>query len=165
MIDTLIYDPTFWVALAFVGFVLLVRKPVGHKIAEALDKRSAKIKTELEEAVRLREEAQAVLLAYQKKQRECLQEAEEILRRTEEDAKRMAEQAEAELRTSLEKRKNLAVEKILQAEKQALQDVQNHAVDIAVAAARTIIARQMASGESSAEIIEFATDEIERKLH
>ena len=165
MIDTLAYDPTFWSGVAFVLFVLLVRKPVGRLLAEARDKRSAQIREELEEALRLKEEAQAVLLAYQKKQRECLQEAEAIVTNTREDAKRMADQAEKELQDVLEKRKKLAIEKIAQAEKQAVQDVQNHMVDIAAAAARALIVQQTAEKESSKELVAFAINEIEQKLH
>lgn len=162
--EALIHDPTFWVAVAFVGFILLVRKPVGKAVSGALDKRSAQIRDELDEAVRLREEAQLMLLAYQKKQREYLQEAEEILSQTREDAERMMQQAEADLQDSLEKRKRLGMEKIAQAERQAVQDVQNHMVDIAAAAARTIIERQIVAGSDN-DLVTSAISEIERKLH
>ncbi len=87
-------SPEFWVAVSFVAFVALVSKPLAGAIAKALDARSAQIAGELAEAHRLREEAQALLLAYQKKQRESLAEAEAMLAQTREDAKRMGELAE-----------------------------------------------------------------------
>ena len=162
--DVLLHNPTTWVGLAFLIFVALAAKPVGRALATMLDKRSERIKRELEEAVRLREEAQALLAEYQKKQQECMQEAERIIEGTKQDAKRMAQQAEEALKASLEKRLVLANEKIAQSEHKTLQDVQEHLVDIATSAARTIVQEHVASGGGD-ELVRLATADIERKLH
>ncbi len=163
--DTFFTNPAFWVGVSFFLFVALIARPVGKALAAALDSRSVRIETELDEAVRLREEAQAVLSAYQKKQRECLAEAENILIAAKADAERMASEAERSLQEALEKRKRLSLEKIAQAESKALQELQDHAVDIAVAAARTLLEQYLSKDDSSDEIIALATKDLERKIH
>ena len=85
------FDQTFWVALAFVMFIAVVYKPVSRKMAAALDARAEKIKQELDEAVRLREEAQALLAGYERRQNEALKEAEDILGHAREEAERPIE--------------------------------------------------------------------------
>jgi F-type H+-transporting ATPase subunit b len=165
MNETAFYlEPEFWVTVSFVMFVLLAFRPVAEMIAKTLDSRSALIGEELSQARKLREEAQETLKAYQKKQQESLEEAALMLKQTQEDAKRMAAQAETELKSALEKRMKLATDKIAQAETKALQDVQNHVVDIAIAAARTIIAEHLSRGGNE-ELIKQAALELERKLH
>lgn len=158
------FEPEFWVLVAFAGFLLLAARPVCRMIAKALDARSAAIADELAQARRLREEAQAVLASFQKKQRESLQEAEIILNAAKKEAELLYTQAETQLKTTLEKRKKLALEKIAQAEHKALQDVQSHVVDIAVSVARTIITEHlMRTGNE--EVVKQAAAELERKLH
>jgi F-type H+-transporting ATPase subunit b len=157
-------DPVFWVAVSFVLFFFLSGKTLWKLITSGLDKRSADIKAELEEAMRLRAEAQEILATYQKKQKDALNEAERILQQTKADAQLMAEKAEAELRDSLEKRKNLAMTRIAQAEAKAVQAVQQHVVDIAVSAARVVVSEHIASGYG-AELLKLATTDVEKKLH
>jgi F-type H+-transporting ATPase subunit b len=74
-------DPTAWVAVAFVLFVIAVFKPAKKAILGGLDAKIAEIRGQVEEAQQLREEAQALLATYQRQQREALQEAEDILTR------------------------------------------------------------------------------------
>lgn len=160
----LFHQPTFWVLVSFVIFIALVWKPLGRIIIHALDSRSEKIKAELEEAVRLREEAQTILANYQKKEQESLAEAERIVEQTKADAAAMARKAEMELKDTLEKRKALAISKISHAETKAIQAVQEHVVDIAVSAAKTVVQEHIASGKGD-ELVKLATADIERKLH
>lgn len=156
--------PTFWVALSFVVFVALAIRPVSRFAARSLDARSAQIAAELTQAHRLRQEAETLLATYQKKQNEALKEAELILVETRNDAKRLAEQAELELKAALDKRIKLATDKITQAESKAIQEVQAHVVDIAIAAARTLIHEYLLR-TGNEELIRQATTELERKLH
>ena len=158
-------DPHFWVSLSFGIFVLLTWRPVARVITKTLDTRSAQIAQELAEARRLREEAQATLQLFLKKQAESLKETEEMLARAKLDAARMAEQAEAELKSALDKRMKLASDRIAQAETKALQDVQNHVVDIAIAAARTLIQEHLGRSGGKELIKQQAASELERKLH
>ncbi len=163
--EAILHEPKTWIALAFVLFFLMMYKlGVFRFLGRSLDDRSAKIKAELEEAVRLREEAQATLASYQQKQKEVLAEAEQILAKTKQDAETMARAARDELRVALEKRTRLAMERIAQAEAKAVKEVQGHMVDIAMAASRAIIKEYMAQGGSE-EIVKSATADIERKLH
>lgn len=157
-------DPAFWVLVSFSVFFILAWKPVWKAVTTALDARSAQIREELDKAVRLREEAQAILARYQKQERESLLEAERIVEQTKADAKAMAEKAEADLKSSLEKRKQIAMNKIAQAETKAMQAVQQHVVDIAASAARTVIQEELAKGQA-AELLKLATNDIERKVH
>jgi F-type H+-transporting ATPase subunit b len=157
-------DPRFWVAVAFAVFVLLAFKPLGRALTRMLDARSAQIASELAEARRLREEAQATLQMYRQKQQESLQEAENLLARAKEDAARMGLEAEAELKTAMDKRMKLATDRIAQSEAKALQDVQNHVVDIAIAAARTLIQEHLGRSGGK-DLIKQAANELERKLH
>jgi F-type H+-transporting ATPase subunit b len=157
-------DPRFWVAVSFCVFVLLAFRPVGKILAQTLDTRSAQIAADLAEARRLREEAQATLDLYRRKQQESLKEAEAMLAQTKRDTESMAAQAEAELKTALDKRMKLASDRIAQSETKALQEVQEHVVDIAIAAARSLI-REHLERSGGKELIRQAAAELERKLH
>ena len=77
----LLQDPTFWTLVAFVVFIVALFKPVKNALIGGLDSRIAQVRTEVEQAQELREEAQALLASYQRKQREAAQEAEDILNR------------------------------------------------------------------------------------
>ena len=160
----MLHDPTFWVLVSFTVFFLLFGKKVWGAMTTALDARSAQIKAELDEAIRLREEAQTILARYQKKEQESLQEAERIVEQTKQDAQAMAQRAEDELKASLEKRKQLAMNKIAQAETKAMQAVQEHVVDIAANAAKMVVQEQMDKGYAE-ELLKLATADVERKLH
>jgi len=157
-------DPTFWVFVSFVIFFLMSGKPIFKAISSALDKRSDEIRLELEEAVRLREEAQTIVADYRKKEHESLEEAERIVEQTKVDAQQMADRAEADLRDALEKRKTMALQKIAQAETKAVQAVQEHVVDIAISAAKVVVEDQIAQGNAD-HLIKLASADIEKKIH
>ena len=101
---------------------------------------------------------------YKERQEKSLHEAEEILNSTKVNAQKMAEQAESDLKITLEKRMKLATDKIAQAEAKALQDVQNHVVDVAVAAARTIINEHLIR-TGNGDIVQQAAAELSKRLH
>ena len=161
---SLFAQPEFWLAIAFALFVGLLARPVGRKIGDALDGRSKKIETEIEEAARLRDEAQALLASYQRKSREALKEAEDILANAEAEAKRLAEEAAVELAASLKRREQMALEKIAQAEARAVDDVRNAAVDVALAATRELIQKNLDTGKANA-LVDAAIGELPKKLH
>ena len=106
----------FWVAVAFVLFVgVLLRFGWGRGIA-ALDKRAANIKNKLDEAIRLREEAQELLASYQRKQRDAEKEAADIIAHAEAEAGRLRAEAEEELAATVSRRTDTALAKISQME-------------------------------------------------
>ena len=157
-------DPTFWTALAFVVFVIAVFRPIKRALFQALDKRAELIRQELDEATRLREEAQKTLAEYKRKQSEASKDAEELLEHTKAEAARMRDQAEADLAAALKRREAAALEKIAQAEAQALQEVRNQAVDIAVAATAKLLAESLDKAKADA-LVEDAIEDLGRKLH
>lgn len=157
-------NPASWVALAFVIFMAAVFRPASRMLTRSLDERGMKIENELNEARRLREEAERVLNAYQQKQRDSLREAEAILAHARDEAARFNSEKKAELQQALDKRMKLGLEKIAQAEAKALEDVQTHVVDIAISAARSIIQDHM-SKDAAEDLFKTALEGIERKLH
>lgn len=157
-------NPVFWVIVSFVLFIALSYKKVFGLAANALDDRSNKIKTELDRARTLREEAEAVLAQYKQKQAEYLKEAEAMLAKARDDASRFEAQARSDMKTALDARMRAAVEKIAREEEKAIQDVRNHVVDIALAAARAIIIEQVGNLPQD-ELVKLAVADIERKVH
>lgn len=131
----------FWVAAAFVIFVAFLFYIGAHrKILDALDQRSARIQAELDEARRLREEAEKILAEYQRRQREADREAAEIIAGAKAEAERLAAEARGRLEDFVSRRTKMAETKIAQAEAQAVADVRAAAADAAVAAAERILA-------------------------
>jgi F-type H+-transporting ATPase subunit b len=157
-------DPEFWIAIAFLIFIALVSRPIVKAVNKILDERSAKIRHDLEEARRLRSEAEALLAEYQKKQQEAAREAGEILQHAREEAELFRKEAAANLTAALARRERMALDKIAQAEAQAVAEVKSQAVDLAVAAARRILEQQM-SGPRSGSLIDQSIAELDRKLH
>lgn len=164
MLDAIIHNNEFWVAVAFVLIIILAWRPLQRRLAVMLDARAEQIKTELDQAQRLREEAQRTLAEYQRKQRDALQEAEQIVAHAREEAERAAERAKRELVLSLERRRRLAAEKITLEEQKAVAEVRNLAVDVAVAAVREILARDLDAGRRQ-ELIDQAIQALPRALH
>lgn len=152
-------DPTFWVAIAFVLFMaILVYVKVPGIVAKQLDGRAERIKTELDEAQKLREDAQAMFADYQRRQRDALATAEEIVKKAKEDAEIIRKESEAELQATLKRRQELAEAKIRQAEEKALAEVQNLAVDVAVTAAEKLLKDNIKAKEGGALIDQSIKD-------
>lgn len=154
----------FWVLVATVIFAVVVFKPARKAILSMLDDRAERIRAELEEAQRLREEAQSLLAGYQRRQRDALKEAEAIVAHAREEADRLRTNATAELESSLRRREAQAVDKIAQAESSAIQEVRNLTVDIAIAASGQILARRL-DEKQSARLVDEAIKDLPKHLH
>jgi F-type H+-transporting ATPase subunit b len=152
-----------WITLALIGVLGLALWKGLRPILDSLDKRGERIRRELDEAHALREEAQKLLAEYKRKQRDALLEAEEIMTHAKEESIRMRERAEADLREALARREQLAMDKITQAEAQALQEVRNRAVDAALNAAGELIVENL-DEKRAAEIADQAISEVGSKL-
>ena len=157
-------DPEIWVAVAFIIFVALTAKPIGRAIAKGLDGRAAKIKAQLDEARALRDEAERLLAEHQRKQIAAVKEAEAIIAHAREEAERIRREAAANLEAAFARREKMAMDKIAQAEAQAVADVRNQAVDIAMAAAAKLLKEGIDGGKGD-ELIDAAIKELDRKLH
>jgi F-type H+-transporting ATPase subunit b len=158
-----IHDPAFWTALAFIIFVAVMFKPLKKALLAGLDSRIEQIRKEVEEAQRLREEAQTLLASYQRKQREAAQEAEEIVKQAKEDAAIHRAEAEKALVELLKRQEALAVDKIAQAEAAAVQEVREIAVDLAIAATEKILTEKV-RGDLSDRLVDKAIGELSQKL-
>jgi F-type H+-transporting ATPase subunit b len=157
-------DPTFWVAVSLLIFAALVWKPIAKAVPKALDDRALKIKAEIEEAEKLRDEAQELLAQYRRRQREVKDEAEAVLRHAREEAKRIAAEGEAKLAAALTRREKAALERVRRAEEQALNMVRARAIDLAVAATQALLARKLTPAKDDA-LIERAIKDLPARLH
>jgi F-type H+-transporting ATPase subunit b len=157
-------NPHTWVYLAFFIFVALAGPKIWRALAQMLDRRSLKIKADLDEAQKLKDEAQALLAEYQRKQRDAMREAEEIIANAKGLAQRQIKDAGKKLEENLARREKASLEKIAQAEAQALAEVRREAVDVATAAAARVIQSQIDGARGSA-LIDQAIAEVEKKLH
>jgi F-type H+-transporting ATPase subunit b len=164
MIREIFHDPELSVAIAFVIAIALTSKRVWQALTTLLDERAAKIKAELHEAQKLRDEAQKTLGHFQRKHRDALQEAEAIVSHASAEAARLIERAQRDLEALIERRQRLAAERIALAEAQAIAEVRNTAVDIAIGAARRVIAEHLGDREGQI-LIDQAIAELPRRFN
>jgi F-type H+-transporting ATPase subunit b len=159
------FEAETWVAIGFLVFVaMLLSIGVHRTIGKALDDRSARIKAELDEARKLRDEASALLAEYQRKRREAEGEAQEIVSGAKAEAERLAIEAKARIEEFVSRRTKMAETKIAQAEAQAAADVRAAAAEAAVAAAEKIL-RQETKGELASRLIARGIDDVGKKLN
>ena len=159
------HEPENWVAVSFVVFLgVLAYVGVHRKMLDALDHRSNRIRAELDEARRLREEAGKLLAEYQRKQREAEKEAEAIVADAKAEAGRVAAEARVRMEEFVARRTKLAEAKIGQAEAQALADVRAAAADAAVTAAEKIL-RDTAKGKIADDLVAQGIADVKAKLN
>jgi F-type H+-transporting ATPase subunit b len=155
----------FWVAVAFFAFLaILLYYKVPALLAKALDERAAAIRTELDEARRLREEAQALLADYRKKHRNSAQEAEAIVEQARHEAEAFGHETRRALAETLQRRGRHAEERIARAEAEAVEEVRAAAVDMAIAAAEKIL-REQAAGAAGAQLIDESIRGLKGRLN
>ena len=160
----MLQDPTFWVAMGFLILailaVLFVRKP----ILGMLDARVDSVRASLDEAASLREEAQQLLAEYQRKQRDAVKETEAMVARAKEEAERISSDGAEALEAALKRREELAIDKIAQAEADAVREVQRISIEVAIDATRVLIADKLDGARADA-LIDEAISDISNKLH
>tara|TARA_R110002110_G_scaffold376568_2_gene586834 strand:+ start:347309 stop:347872 length:564 start_codon:yes stop_codon:yes gene_type:complete len=156
--------PETWVLIAFIIFVVAMYRPASKAINAKLDGRTEAIKTELDEAQRLREEAQHTLAEYQRKQRDALAEAEGIVAEAREEAKRIEVNLQARTEDTLKRREQQALDMIAAAEARAVADVRALAADIAIDATRRILTETV-EGHKGDELVNEAIGEVPGKLN
>lgn len=156
--------PETWVLIAFIIFVVGMYRPVTRMMGAKLDGRTEAIKTELDEAQRLREEAQHTLAEYQRKQRDALAEAEGIVAEAREEARRIEENVQARTEDTLKRREQQALDMIAAAESRAVADVRALAADIAIDATRRILTETV-EGQKGDELVNDAIREVPGKLN
>jgi F-type H+-transporting ATPase subunit b len=160
----MLQDAEFWVAIALVIVVAAGVWKGLKPFLDKLDKRSEAIRKELDEARGLREEAQAMLADYKRKQRDAIAEAEQIVDHAKQEAERVRKKAEAHLEEQLERRQQQALDKIAQAEKSALRDVRIQAVDLAIAATAKLVERNLSDAQAK-KLVDQTLSELGSKLN
>lgn len=159
----MLHNPEFWVLVSFVTFIVLFGGKLWAAIAGALDGRAATIRAELDEAQRLRREAEAMLADATRAREEALAEAKHVLERSRIEAAHVAEAAAAEAEASAKRRERVALDRIAAAEKAALSEVRQTAADIATNAARRVIAEGLGEERETA-ILDQAIADLPRAL-
>jgi F-type H+-transporting ATPase subunit b len=161
----LLGDAEFWVAIAFVIFVAGMGYLGVHKMAaKALDDRADRIKAELDEARKLKDDAAQLLAEYQRKRQEAEGEAQEIIAGAKAEAERLAIEAKAKIEEFVARRTKMAETKIAQAEAQAAADVRSAAAEAAVAAAEKILTVET-TGQLASELIAKGIEDVRKKLN
>jgi F-type H+-transporting ATPase subunit b len=161
---SMLADPHFWVNVGGLIFLAFAGPKLWKAITTMLDQRAIKIKADLDEAQKLKDEAQALLGEYQRKQKDALREAAEIVETAKAVAKRQGQEAAANLETAFARREKLALEKIAQAEAAAIAEVRREAVDVATAAARKLITASLNDARASA-LVDAAIKDVDTRLH
>ncbi len=155
----------FVVLLGFIVFIaVLFYFKVPGMIGGALDNRAEGIKSELDEARALHEEARSLLASYERKQREVQTQADAIVAAAKDDAVLAAEQAKVDLEKSIARRLAAARDQIASAEASAVKEVRDQAITVAVSAANTVLAKQMTATRAN-KLIDNAIADVGEKLH
>ena len=149
--SALLADTSFWTFTGLiVFFVVLLVFGVPKMLAKALDDRAETIRRELDEARRLREEAQEMLASYERRQREAAAEAEEMIKQAKSEAEYLRKEAREELQARMERRTAMAEQRIAQAEAQAAKEVRARAAELAVDAAEQILKSKLTKTQRNA---------------
>jgi len=149
------FDNTFFAFLALVIFLGIVIYAGAHRqIGTALDSRSQRIAKDLDDARRLREEAEALLAEYKKKRADAEVEAQAIVAAAKASASEYAAETRRKLGESIERRTRQAEQKIAQAEAAAIKDVRGAVTDLAIAAAAKLTKEQLKGGKGADLIAE-----------
>jgi F-type H+-transporting ATPase subunit b len=165
MLRETLLEAEFWVAVGFFLFIgVLVYYGIPKKMIDALDQRGARIKAELDDARRLRDEAEALLAEYKRKRQSAEAEAGEIVANARAEAERVAAEAKARMEEFVARRSQVAEAKIAQAETQAVADVRAAAAEAAVAAAEKILT-QSAKGEVADRLLADGIRAVKAKLN
>ncbi|WP_424944287.1 F0F1 ATP synthase subunit B [Aliiroseovarius crassostreae] len=153
------------VLMAFLLFVTFLGYMGVHKLLGGkLDERAETIKSEIEEAQKLADEAREVLASYERKQKEVAEQAERIVAHAKEEAANAAELAKEDLKASIARRLAAAEDQIASAEASAVKEVRDSAVSVAIGAAQDVIAKQMTATDGN-KLIDAAIKDVEAKLH
>ena len=155
----------FWVFISFLVFMgLLAYMKVPAMLGKALDDRADGIRKELDEARRLRQEAQDLLADYQRKQRQAETEAKAIVDQAQREAEALKVEAARSLKEQIERRGRIAEEKIARAEQQAIAEVRTAAIDLATATAEQVL-QQRAQGELGQNLVDQAIRDLKVRMN
>jgi F-type H+-transporting ATPase subunit b len=158
-------DATAWATVGlviFLGIVIYLKVP--GMITRSLDERAKRISNELDEARRLREEAQQLLAEYQRKRKEAEQEAEAIVEAAKREAETLVREGRARTEEYITRRNAMAEQKIGQAERDAVNEVRARAVDIAIAATSKVLADKV-DGTVEADLFRKSLEDVRTRMN
>ncbi len=156
-------NPTNWVLISFIIFFALFGRKIWGALAGMLDDRAATVKAELEEAAKLRREAEAMLRDAEKRRADAVSEATALIAGAQAEAARVSAAASAEAAASAKRREQMAIDRIAAAEKAAVDEVRLTAAEIATTAARQVIAEGL-TAEAGAALIDQAISQLPTAL-
>ncbi len=160
-----LFNTDFVVVLAFLVLVgIIIYYKVPGLLMGMLDQRAEGIRSDLDEARALREEAQTILASYERKQREVAEQSERIIAQAREEAQLAAAQARVDLEASIVRRVAAATDQIASAEAGAVREVRDRAVSIAVDVAAQVIASKTSAAEAN-KLIDAAIADVGSRLH
>jgi F-type H+-transporting ATPase subunit b len=161
----LLKETDFWegLGLAIVIVIILYRR-VPAMLAKMLDERANAIRSELDQAKQLREEAEAVLVRYTERASHAQTEAQTILTQAKEEAERFKTESEAQLKALIERRARAAQDRIARAEAQAMAEIRFMAADAAVAASAKLIGERLGDAKATA-LIDAGIKDLGTKLN
>jgi F-type H+-transporting ATPase subunit b len=148
-------EPVHWVVLSFFLFFIIFGKKLWGAVAGMLDARAASVRAEMDEAARLKSEAEAMLREAEAMRARAQVDAKNLIDGAAVEAARVAEATRAEAEASAKRREQMALDRIAAAQKQAVDDVRTAAAELATIAARQVIAEGL-SAEASAALIDQA---------
>jgi F-type H+-transporting ATPase subunit b len=161
--ESLFADPRNWVLIAFILFFVIFGRKLWSALAAMLDDRGAKVRAELDEAARLRQEAEAMLRDAEARRAEALRDAQALVAGAKTEAERVAAAAAADAEAAARRREQMAMDRIAAAEKAAVDEVRLTAAEVATVAARQVIAEGL-SAEADSRLIDHAITQLPSAL-
>jgi F-type H+-transporting ATPase subunit b len=162
--DGLLQNTTFWVTISFIGFVILVLWKGRGPIRGAVFGRIERIRAEIEQAEQLKDEANQRLAEAKKAQRDAQDQADKIVENAKKEAETLKKEAAERLEEQIKRREQQAEDKIAQVEASAIREVRGKAVDMAIAAAGSVIADAM-KGEAGAKVMDDSIESVSKRLN
>ena len=150
---------TFWFLVAFVLFFVFFGRAIWQAATAGLDSRSRQIEEDIEEAMRVRDEAQAALIDIKNKHLQAEQHAEEIMEHARVEAERLRSETSKELDEFLLHREELVEQRIKYAEKEAIKDIRDSAIRLAIDASEKILSKAV-SPDADKKIVDRAIEEL-----
>lgn len=161
--EGLLQDTHFWVLVASIGFLIVLLKYARKPLLTMLDARTAKIKETLDEAERLKSEAQELLADSQRKHRDAIQTSQKIMDTAKETAQRIQKDAEQKLADSMKRKEAQLLDRIARAEAAAVQELRHQAADLAAKSAEILL--QDAMAKRGPKLVDEAISELPAKLN
>ena len=156
-------SPSLWVAISFGIFVVVFARPVWKFATIALDKRIKEIKDSIDEATKLREEAQDLLASNKRKVVAVEKEVDDIVNKAREEAENIKSKFGTDLETALKNRQKIANDRISQAESEAIESIKQINIEIAIKATEGLLQQRVDSKENI-KMIDEAIEELPNKL-